>query len=162
MAMAGKVAEQLRKITVATCGAQPDMELLAKLEKKGQGARADLLDVFGIVMKWKPGSSDKGEYIRFVGMFKAKNLITGDEYTAPAAIFPKMIEESLWAVLKPAEEGANDVQMAFRIGVKFDKDAATKYTYVATALLKPSESDPLALLEKQVGESLKALAAPKS
>ncbi len=159
--MATKVAEQLRKITVATCGATPSMELLAKLEKKGQGARAELMDVFGIVTKYKPGSGDKGEYVRFIGQFKARNLETGDEFTAPAAIFPKMIEESLWGVLKPDGEGTNDVHMAFRIGVKFDKEAAVKYVYVATPLLKPSESDPLALLEKQVGDAIKALPAPK-
>jgi hypothetical protein len=135
------------------------MELLAKLEKKGQGARADILDVIGIATKYKPGSSDKGEYIRFIGQFKAKNLESGDEFISGAAIFPKMIEESLWGVMGGAD--VQNVQLAYRIGVKFEKDAATKYVYVATPLLKPSENDPLKLLEATVNDAVRALPAPK-
>src|SRR5262245_44394328 len=154
--MAGeKVAEQLRKITIATCGAKPTMELLAKLEKKGKDGKADLLDVFGIAAKFKPGTSDKGDYIRFVGQFKAKNLVTGETYMSAAAIFPKMIEESLWGVM--GGENVNSVQLAFRIGVRYDEQAATKYTYYATPIMKPSESDPLSMLEKQLGDEIKAL-----
>jgi len=147
--MAKDKTEQLRKITIGACGAQPDMDTLATLEKgkTKETQRIDVLDVFGIVSRFKPGQSDKGDYIRFIGQFKATNLRTKEVYTSGACIMPKMIEESLWGVLG---EGVNNVQFGFRIGVKFDKDAATKYTYDAVSLLPVAENDPVALLERQV------------
>lgn len=157
--MAGsKAPEQLRKITIATCLAAPSMELLARLEKKGQGSRADVLDVIGIATKFKPGTSDKGEYVKFIGQFQAKNLETGDEFISGAAIFPKMIEESLWGVM--GQEVTN-VRFGYRIGVKYDRDAATKYVYVATPLTKPAENDALKLLAAEIADTIKALPAPK-
>lgn len=160
--MATKAAEQLRKITIATCNATPNMELIAKLEKihaKTGDGRQDVLDVFGIAKKFKPGASDKGEFIRFIGQFKGVNLATGEVFISAAAIFPKMIEDALWGVMNA--DGVSDVQFAYRLGVKYDPKAATKYVYVAVPLTKPAENDALALLEKSVAETLKTLPAPK-
>lgn len=144
--------ETLKKLTMKAIEAQPSLDDLAKLEKQGKGASIDVADIFGIAMKFKPGESAHGAYIRFAGRFKATNLRTKKVYESGAFLAPKMIEESLWAVMK-AEE-VNEVQFAFRIGVKFDPAAATKYVYTATALTKPAENDPLAMLEKQVHTAL--------
>lgn len=151
--------EQLRKITLGTCEAQPTLETLAKLEKTG--GSAPLLDVYGIATKFKPADSDKGPYIRFFGSFRA--IRHGDKatFSASQVILPKMIEESLWSVMGaggPDGELSN-VQFAFRIGAKYDKKAATKYVYVAESLMPVSESDPLVMLQQQL--SGKLLAAPK-
>lgn len=151
--------EQLRKITLGTCEAQPDMDMLAKLEKSG--GSAPLLDVYGIATKFKPADSDKGPYIRFFGSFRA--IRHGDKaaFASGQLIAPKVIEESLWAVMGsggPDGELSN-VQFAFRIGAKFDKKAATKYTYTAESLMPVSESDPLVMLQQQLAGKL--LAAPK-
>ena len=155
--MAAKtVVEQLRKITIKNCGATPTLEQLAALEKKGGKAALDILDVFGIAAKFKPGQTDVGEYVRFLGQFKATNLVTKDVYTSAVAIFPKVIEEPLWAAM--SGEDVNNVQFAYRIGVKFDASAATKYVYTAIPLTKPSENDPLTAFERSV---TLALDAPK-
>jgi hypothetical protein len=143
-----KAIEQLRKITIKNCGATPTMEQLATLEKKGGKATLDILDVFGIATKFKPGQTDVGEYVRFLGAFKASNLVTGDVFTSAVAIFPKVIEEPLWAAM--GDEEVNNVQFAYRIGVRFDASAATKYVYTATPLTKPAENDPLAAFERSV------------
>jgi hypothetical protein len=151
--------EQVRKITLGTCGAQPNMELLAKLEKSG--GSAPLLDVYGIASKFKPGQSDKGPFIRFFGSFRA--IRHGDKaaFSSTQFIAPKMVEESLWSVMGsggPDGELSN-VQFAFRIGCKFDKKAATKYVYSAESLMPVAENDPLVMLQQQL--SGKLLAAPK-
>lgn len=157
LAMAGAGTESVTKLTMKTMEAQPSMEDLAKLEKKtGAENYLALCRIFGIAKKFKPGSSEHGPFVKFLGQFKGTNLRTKAEYVSGAMLMPKMIEEGLFAVMDA--EGVNDIQFAFEIGCKFDKSAATKYVYTAKALTKAAENDPLALLEKQV---LQALPAPK-
>lgn len=149
--------EAVTKLTMKTMEAQPTLDLLAKLEKKGGKEIHPLVRVFGICKRFKPGESDNGPYIRFVGQFKGINLDTKKEYVSGAFLAPKMIEEALWGVMKDQE--LNDVQFAFEIGCKFEATAATKYVYTAQSLIKPAENDPVALLERQVAQA--ALPAPK-
>jgi hypothetical protein len=153
--------EQIKKITIGTCFAQPDLDLLLKLEKgkDKDGKRMALLDVIGIAKKFKPGSSTFGEFVKFVGQFKATNLRTKDVYTSSACILPKMLEEQLWAVMGAGEVG--DVQFAFRIGCEYDEKQARKYVYTAISLLPPAENDALSLIERSIADSAKALPAPK-
>lgn len=152
-----KVAEALRKITLGTCNAQPDSDEVAKMEKSGKPLA--LLDVFGVVTRAKPGVSTLGEYVKFMGQFKGINLVTKEEFTAPVVILPKFLEEQLYAVM-PSDGEKADIQFGFRISAKFDKKAATKYSYTAQSLLKPAENDALSMLEAQIGETVKALPAP--
>lgn len=157
-AAARTTVESVTKLTMKTMNAQPSMEELAKLEKKtGAENYLALARVVGIAKKFRPGEVDGKPYVRFAGQFKGTNLRDKSEYTSGAAIFPKMIEEQLWAVM--GGEEVNDVQFAFEIGCKFDASAATKYVYTARALTKPAENDPLVLLERQVAQA--ALPAPK-
>lgn len=147
--------ETLRKITIGACGAQPDMDMLAKLEKSG--GVLPVLDVYGIAVKYKPGSSNFGEYVAFMGSFRAIRHADKQAFTSAKLIMPKMIEEGLWGAMGPE---TNNVQFAFRIGVKYDKKLATKYAYTAESLTPPAENDPLAILEKQLAGKL--LPAPRS
>lgn len=155
--MAEKQAEALRKITLGTCNAQPSAETIAKLEKTGKPIA--LMDVFGIARRAKPGVSTLGEYVKFLGNFKAVNLADKSEYTAPVVILPKFLEEQLYAVMGGADQ-VSDVQFGFRVSAKYDKKAATKYSYTAASLLKPADNDPLAMLEAQIADARRALPAP--
>lgn len=156
--MAG-TPEALRKITLGTINAQPDADEVAKMEKSGKPLA--LADIFGIARRFKPGVSTLGEYVKFVGQFKAVNLVTKEQFTAPVVILPKFLEEQLYAVMG-SNDAAQDVQFGFRISAKYDKKAATKYVYAAASLMKPSENDPLALLEATIAENAKALPAPSA
>lgn len=147
--------ETLKKITLGACESQPDMEILAKLEKNG--GNQPLLDVYGVATKFKPGQSNYGEYIAFMGNFRAIRHSDKQVFHSGKVILPKMIEEGLWAAMGPE---VNNVQFAFRIGCKFDKKAATKYVYTAESLTPPAENDPVATLEKQLAGKL--LAAPRA
>lgn len=147
--------EQLKKITIGACEAQPDMDLLAKLEKNG--GNQPLLDVYGVATKFKPGQSNFGDYISFIGNFRAIRHADKQAFASGKIILPKMLEEGLWAAMGPE---VNNVQFAFRIGVKFNKKLATKYEYTAESLTPLAENDPVVMLEKQL--SGKLLAAPRS
>lgn len=147
--------ETLKKITLGTCEAKPDMEMLAKLEKNG--GSQPLLDVYGIATKFKPGASQYGEYVAFLGSFRAVRHSDRAAFQSGKIILPKMIEEQLWGVMGP---DVSNVQFAFRIGCKFDKKAATKYVFTAESLTPPAENDPLSVFEKSLAG--RALPAPKA
>ena len=152
-----KAAEAIRKITLGTCNAQPTAESIAKMEKTGRDL--PLMDVFGIARRFKPGVSTLGEYVKFIGQFKAVNLASREEFTAPVVILPKFLEEQLYAVMG-AQAEASDVRFGYRISAKHDKKAATKYVYKAASLMKPEENDALAMLEGEIKEATRALPAP--
>lgn len=156
MAAAAGTPERLRKITLGTIGAQPDMEKL--LEKEGK--KQDCADIFGVATKAKPGSSDFGPFVAFLGSFRAVNLQTKQVYEASKLILPRFIEEELYGAF--GEDGTGNVEFAFRVSAKYDKEAATKYVYDMKSLLPVKENAQLSGLLERVKEAAKALPAPKA
>lgn len=153
--MAEKETSYPRKITLKTIGAQPDFEKLMKAE----GKKMSLAHIFGVITRSKPGQSDLGAFVKFLGQFKAVNTATGEIFESAAIILPRFLEEQLYGAL-PAE-GAGNVEFAIELSAKYDKDAATKYVYEARNLLPLKENAQMKELESRVGERVKALAAPK-
>lgn len=121
-----------------------------------------LYRVIGFVHNGKPGSSEYGEYIKFLGQFRATNLFgdtAGVQTDAPAMFLPGFLAESLWGVLSaPGRSGP--VQIALEFGVVYAEEASTKYKFIVRDVLPPSESDPLALLESSVKSGQPLLSAP--
>lgn len=151
-----RTAESIRKITIkAVVGEVPDVEALLKAPEK----RKDLCTIYGVVRRSKPDSSDYGDFVRFYGQFKGVNLGTGEVFMAPQAILPGIVQDQLYGAMAGGE-GAGEVQFAVKIGVKYDKTAATKYLYTAESLMPIQESDALTMLENSLKEQ-KALPAPK-
>lgn len=154
--MAAKEIERLRKITLGTIKVQPDLEKLLKMP----GKRADLCDLYGIATRAKPGNSDYGPFVAFVGTFRAIRLEDKAEFESSKIILPAFIEEELFAAFN-GEQNAN-VEFAMRISAKYDAEAATKYVYDMVPLIKPKENAQLANLMGAVKEAQKALPAPKT
>lgn len=160
--MAAKAPEQLSKISPSTVTGGITEAVLEKLMK----ARTLIAyDVIGVVKGAKviPPKGDFKEAVRFIGQFKATNRLNGNHdigatFTANRAYFPAFIEEELYAAL---QQGATGMEVALRIGLKFDVKAATKYVYTAESLIPMQESDALKALELKVAERLRALPAPK-
>lgn len=151
--MAAKEIERVRKITLGTIKCQPDIEALIKSK------RIDLCDLYGIATRAKPGSSDYGPYVAFVGTFRAVRLEDKAEFESSKIILPQFIEEELFAAFNG--EASGNVEFAMRISAKFDKDAATKYVYDMVPLIKPKENAQLADLLGKVKEATKLLPAPQ-
>lgn len=149
------VANIVSKITVKNVYGKIDIEKLLKEKNK----QIELMDVFGLVRKSVPGSSDYGDYVKFRGSFKAVNLETGESVQSGALILPRIGEEVLQGAMS---DDVNEVQFGFRIVAKYDADAVTKYTFQIIPLMNPAENDPLVLLESKIAEDFKKLAAPKA
>lgn len=151
-------AEPLRKITVATvCGDVKAEYLEALLRDKTKPIA--LLDIWGVATRAKPGESDFGPYVKFLGQFKALNIKDGALYRAPTCLLPKFLEEELYGAL--SAPGASSAEFGFRVSVKYDKDSATSYVFLADSLVEPANNDALAALELKMGEARRTLPAPK-
>lgn len=147
--------ELLKKITLANCGATPDLEKLIA----APGKQMVLLTIIGIASAHKVGQTDKGEYVRFIGQFKATNVETGVEYVSPSCILPGSAPDLIYGALAGAGEGEKRaVEFAFNIGARYDPTAITKYVYTIEQIIQTDESDPLALLEAKFKNA--ALPAP--
>lgn len=153
-----KAAEAVRKLTVkGIMGEKVDIEKLLA----APGKRMDLCDIFGIARRHKADQSEHGSFVRFYGRFKGVNLATGEVVEAPQFIAPGTVQDMLYGAMG-TDENVIEVSFGVRIGVKFDNDAATKYVFTVTNLRKPSENDPLALLENEISTAVKALPAPQT
>lgn len=151
-------ADVVRKITVTTINAKPDIEVLLKQPQK----RMVLANIFGIVRRAKPeaGKDGRGDYVRFYGQFKAVNLHSGEVFMSGAMILPGVVQDALYGALGDDVQG---VEFAVEVGCKYNADAVTKYEYFARSLIAPKETDPLVMLEARLsGQKLLGKAADDS
>lgn len=122
-----------------------------------------LYDLFGVISNTKTGHTDKGDWVAFVGRFKAV-APNGQEFDSGKAHIP-VLEDVIYSTLAEAQEGGQKatIRVAVRIGIKpapKDKPSATGYEYWAERLVDlKGDDDPIAMLRAEAGQ--RALAAPK-
>ncbi len=145
--------EILRKLTIKTAG----FDVTAVKAALGDNKTADLLKVVGITTEARPGQTDKGEFIKFGGTFRAINLQTGEAFEASTAIFPNFIADSLAAALAQSQE----VEFGILIGAKANATSVTGYEYTVRPLVEAKVSDKLGALIAAAGlDAPVALPAP--
>ena len=154
--MSANQVQSLRKLTVKSIGAQPDIKEIIAFDEANSGGTMELATIIGRVNKIKPGESDYGPFCRFLGLFKGVNLRTGEVFRSSACLLPKAIEEEIEAAFSMGDIATLD--FGYKIGAKYDATVATKYVYIVQSLMAPSEQDPIEMLEKSM--NLVALPAP--
>lgn len=117
-----------------------------------------VMRVIGESRGYKTGNTAFGEFVAFIGQFRATNIETGEVFDGPNLFLPDVASGLMRAQHDNAE---GPIQFAFDIGVK---PASTPhgYEYTVTPLMAPSESDPLAVLAAKLLATAPALPAPKS
>lgn len=149
-----KGTNHVRKITTKVVG----FDLEAVRAALGNKEDVQLYTILGVVNGAKPGATDKGDYVRLIGDFKATNLQTGEVFTSNAAILPNFIGEAIgMATMKPGAEG---VQFALTMCAKKAPKSVAGFEYTAESALPPSPHSPLAMLEQQIKDQ-KLLPSPK-
>jgi hypothetical protein len=135
--------ELLRKLTIKTAGFDVGAVKAALADNK----TADLLKVVGITTEARPGQTEKGEFIKFGGQFRAVNLQTSELFEASTAIFPNFIADSLAAALAQSQE----VEFGILIGAKANATSVTGYEYTVRPLVEAKVSDKLGALIAAAG-----------
>lgn len=145
--------EILRKLTIKTAG----FDIPAVKAALGDNKTADLLKIAGFTTEARPGQTDKGEYVKFIGTFRAVNLQTGEAYESATAIFPSFIAETLAAALAQSQE----VEFGLLIGAKANATSVTGYEYTVRPLIEAKVSDKMGALIAAAGlDAPVALPAP--
>lgn len=146
----------VKKLTVKTCNAKPDIEKLVEW-KKGHGTDTLwLLGIVGIASDFIPGhNAETGtSFVKLYGQFKATNLDTGEVFVSGAAILPGAASDLIYGALKGRTgDNPGSIEFAFRIGVHWDETAAVKYVYDVEQAYQPAAADPLAALEDKLRDA---------
>ncbi len=146
--------EQLRKVTIKTCGF--DIATI-KETVKGKGKVA-LIRLAGIVNSGKPGQTDKGEFLKLFGEFQAINLVTGEQFSGAQCILPNFISDQFAAVL--ASNGS--AEFALEIGAKENEASVTGYEFTVTPLMESKGSNRMQELIGIAMKNAPALPAPSA
>lgn len=141
----------LNKITMkAVCGCEVK-------EALGTEPQLDLILLIGIAKKKEIFKSTFGGQVKdswkLLGEFKARNILTKEEFYAPIAFLPD-IAADIWA-MQMDDTDQNATQFACILGAKATK-ATIGYEYTCKPLVKPAENTALAMLEKTVTAALPA------
>jgi hypothetical protein len=145
-----------KKLTVKTVlGGKPDIEKIIAASKDG-GKALPLIEVYGIATGTKAGNTDMGPFVKLTGQFLAVNLETGEKKRSGVCILPSAANDIIAGALAAPE--AKGVEFGVRISAKYDKDAATNYTYNVEMLQDMKENDPLEMLASKI--KTPALSAP--
>ena len=153
--------EMIKKITTKTLlGFVPDAPA------RGSKETVWLYRVIGRAINVKGGESAHGPYEflqgEFIGQaFDDKGQI--DE-AKPAVRAPKLFlpEIAHFAVAPAVMAADGPVEFGFKVGIKRDDTAATKYVYTAESLITPKETDPLMVLAEETGFNVAMLLEDKS
>lgn len=149
-----KAYSALRKIMIASVFGKITLKALAD----AKDGIIQVAVIWGVIACVKPGESQHGTYVRFIGQFRAMNLETGQCFKSPVCLLPRFIEEELAGGVT---DSSGNVEFAVRIFAKLDEDAATKYVYMSEPIIEAKESEQLKALEAKMGSARLKLTAPK-
>lgn len=145
--------ELVRKLTIKSCGFGTT-EIKTAL---GDNKSLPLLKIAGVTTSAQPGQTDKGEYVKLLGQFRAVNLVTGETFDSAQCILPNFITEPLAAAVAASSE----VEFGIEIGVKANATSVTGYEYTVKPLIEAKVSDKMgALLEASGMNAPLTIAAP--
>lgn len=135
------------QITIKNIKAQPKPHTIKEAKM--------VATLYGRCTEKKVGTSDYGEYIRFMGEFEAVNADTGESYRAGKMIVPGVLEGLLDSAISVEENEA--VDFAVEVWVEPSERGNAGYTYNIKPLIKPKESDVLGELRALAAGSAPAL-----
>ena len=131
------MAKILRKLTIKEAiGGKAELLRIAMLGREGnayEGVPVKLLTIMGRVFSVKAGESDFGSFCKLVGEFEATNAQTGEVISeVSTAILPNFVGDGVASAIK---NGAQAVDFAIELSIRFKEDAATMYEFSADSLM---------------------------
>lgn len=146
--------EMLRKLTIKGVGFDIPAIKAVLADKKS----CELLRIAGITHQVQRGQTDKGEYLKLIGEFRAVNVVTGEHFEAGICLLPNFISDRIAGALQVSEQ----VEFALSIGAKSNPTSVTGYEYTCTPLVDAAPSERLHSLLEAAGMNVLALEKPKT
>lgn len=111
-----------------------------------------VLRVWGIVSNRQPGTSQFGNYMKFMGEIAAINLLTGEEARSQALILPQVAETVVNSLFDKAAKDNASAQIALEVTVEFNNSqkGGTRFRYGVRPLIEFKGEDALASMAKQL------------
>lgn len=151
----------IRKLTIAT--AFGDKLALLKAAETGRpspeaevGTPVDILEVVGRVSAMKPGTTKRtlptgeevsSDFVKLMGEFEATNLLTGEVTQNDVCILPNFVSGMMAQAIKG---GAQAVDFAIKLQVRFKLSAATMYEFTAESLIPIQQAKTVAGIKAQI------------
>lgn len=135
----------ITKITLANIGL--DKATIVKIVEKAKGNPTPICRIVGQAVNMKVGSTEKGDYVTFIGLFAANNYIEGgQEYRSGKLILPNVCSGNLEGLLGSAQANSKEgegaaVVFGYEIICKGEPSAATGYVFSMKSLVQGE--DPL-------------------
>lgn len=120
----------------------------AVMPEKNGDTSGPLVRIVGVAGAVKSGESNFGEWLAFLGQFRAINLKTNEEYSSGKLFLPGTASDMLLGAVQSSNGG---VEFAYDIGIQRDDESSVGYTYVVNPLLQASENDPCERLFRAIG-----------
>lgn len=136
----------LNKITLKTIECQPKPNKVA--------SEIPLATIYGMATGYKLGTSNYGEFCKFLGDFRAIRASDNVEFRSGALLLPATVASLMQVAVDKA--GDTGVQFGLLIGVK-PSEVPIGYEYTIEPIINTDHADPLAALHEQV---MKQLAGP--
>lgn len=158
--MAG--TQLLRKLTIATAiGSKSAILEIAQQGRPSkdapEGSFVPMLRVIGRVFKAKPGSVSRvmpngetmeSEFLKLTGEFSATNLETGEVFPNVATcILPNFVADTIGSALA---DGAESVDFAIELTVRFKEKAATMYEFGCNSLIPIAKASSVSDIEAKL------------
>jgi len=139
----------IKKISVKTCGASPEMEFVKIDGKDVPRAKGEqsLLRIIGMTNGVKRGTGDYGPWVAFLGSFEATNMSTGEVYSSSVCLMPEAVSGILSVAV--GQEDGKAVEFGVDIGAKPENNPIG-FTYTITPLIESEETNPLRHLKKLI------------
>lgn len=150
------MAAILRKMTLREIvGTKAEMLAIAN---SGKGQKVPVCEIVGQVNAIKPGEGTNGSFVKLMGVFQAKNLITGElSNQIDVAILPNYVANPIAAAVAG---GATGVQFGIRFYLTANATSAVGYVFDAEDLIATTPVKALpdlwALAEKAAAPRLPA------
>jgi hypothetical protein len=134
-----------KKVTIALAAGKAAVWFERLVKEK----EIHLCRIVGQITDYKADSGDYGEFVKFKGMFRGINMVSGkmEEINAPVALFPSNVSDMLKSAvdsLRAEGLSAFKVDVGFDIYAVYNVDMATKYSYKSVSLITaPADQDPM-------------------
>lgn len=135
----------IKKISVKSV--MGDLKKMVKEDQIKDGEA--IMRVAGICKKFESGESDYGPWVRFIGSFRAYNLLTGELCASPKLFLPDTASDLLQ--VEVSRENSSDIEFGFDIVCHLDPDTPVGYTFSIITLNEPTQDDPLVRLLEKIG-----------